>query len=84
MRDTWQLQEAKNKLSEVVRGAHARPQIITLRGKEEAVVLSYSEYQRMTGKGSAKTLLDVLDGLPSGFADIDLARSTDMGRNVEL
>ena len=45
---TWQLQEAKNKFSRVVENAvNDGPQIITKRGVEVAIVLSYAEYQKM-------------------------------------
>ena len=45
---TWQLQEAKNKLSQVVEDAvNSGPQIITKRGVEVAIVLSFAEYQKM-------------------------------------
>lgn len=38
---TWQLQEAKARLSEVVRLClHEGPQMLTVRGKEEVVLLS--------------------------------------------
>jgi antitoxin Phd len=41
----WQLQEAKNRLSEVVRKAREeRPQGITLRGSDAAVVVAADEY----------------------------------------
>jgi antitoxin Phd len=44
----WQLQEAKNKFSEVVEEALANgPQVITRRGTETAVVLSFEEYKSM-------------------------------------
>ena len=44
----WQLQEAKNKFSRVVENAvHRGPQIITKRGVEVAIVISYAEYQKM-------------------------------------
>ena len=38
----WQLQVAKNKLSEVVKMAQQAPQIVTLHGKPTAVVVSCS------------------------------------------
>jgi antitoxin Phd len=39
MKNMWQLQEAKNKLSEVVdEAAHHGPQVITRRGVEVAVI----------------------------------------------
>jgi prevent-host-death family protein len=44
----WQLQEAKSKLSEVVDEALSRgPQVITRRGEDAVVVLSYAEFQKM-------------------------------------
>lgn len=51
MRRAWQIQEAKNKLSEVVEEAIEHgPQILTRRGTEVAVVLSYSEYLQLRKK----------------------------------
>jgi antitoxin Phd len=48
MFEHWQFQEAKNKLSEVVNLALKKgAQIITRRGEEVAVVLSYSDYQKL-------------------------------------
>ena len=45
---TWQLQEAKNRLSRVVEDAvNSGPQIITKHGVEVAIVLSFAEYQKM-------------------------------------
>ncbi len=45
---SWELQNAQNKLSEVIENAIARgPQIITRHGVETAVVLSFEEYRRM-------------------------------------
>jgi antitoxin Phd len=46
---SWQLQEAKNKFSQVVADAlRDGPQIITRHGTEVAVLLSYQEYKRVT------------------------------------
>jgi len=48
MFEHWQFQEAKNKLSEVVNLALKKgAQIITRRGEEVAVVLSFSDYQKL-------------------------------------
>lgn len=47
----WQLQEAKNRLSEVVKAAKAKgPQVITVRGKEEVAVVSIEELRRLQKK----------------------------------
>jgi prevent-host-death family protein len=51
MQRSWQIQEAKNKLSEVVEEAIEKgPQILTRRGLEVAVVLSYPEYLQLKKK----------------------------------
>jgi len=50
----WQLQEAKNRLSEVVRLAQSEgPQTITVRGTDAVVVVSMDEYNRSQGEQMA-------------------------------
>jgi prevent-host-death family protein len=45
----WQLQEAKNRFSEVVQRAKREgPQTVTLRGERAAVILSSADYDRLT------------------------------------
>ncbi|RLL50941.1 type II toxin-antitoxin system Phd/YefM family antitoxin [Mariprofundus sp. EBB-1] len=44
----WQLQDAKARLSEVIKSAHDEgPQLVTVRGKPSAVVISFEEYKAM-------------------------------------
>lgn len=44
----WQLQDAKNKFSEVVEEALSHgPQVITRRGVETVIVLAYDEYRKL-------------------------------------
>ncbi len=46
----WQLQEAKQRFSELVRAAQVDgAQFVTRHGEEVAVVLDIAEYRRMTG-----------------------------------
>ena len=68
---TWQLQEAKNKLSSVVDIALSQgPQIISRRGKNTVVVVSYADYRRMLQPAHRlKTALKKAD-----FSGLDLAR----------
>ncbi len=48
MARVWRPQEAKNKFSEVVEEALKHgPQVITKRGKETLIVLSYADYRKM-------------------------------------
>jgi prevent-host-death family protein len=44
--NTWKLYDAKNQLSRLIEEAKISPQTITVRGKEEAVVLSIEEYRK--------------------------------------
>lgn len=44
----WRLQQAKRQLAKVVQAANEQePQMITLRGKDAAVILSAEEYRRL-------------------------------------
>ena len=80
----WQLQEAKNRLSEVVRKASDEgPQVITLRGDDAVVVVAADEYARLTRKPKG-TLIDFFRKSPLGTVALDLARSGDKGRRIEL
>ena len=80
----WQLQEAKNRLSEVVRKASDEgPQVITLRGDDAVVVVAADEYARLTRKPKGN-LVDFLKKSPLGAVELDLARSSDTGRRVDL
>lgn len=73
MARVWQLQEAKNKLSEVVEEALRHgPQVITRRGKESAVVLSYAEYRRILL--NQQKLSDFFRDSPLAGVPLDLAR----------
>jgi prevent-host-death family protein len=48
MSRVWQLQEAKNKFSEMVDEAIKHgPQVVTKRGVETVIVLSYQDYQKL-------------------------------------
>jgi prevent-host-death family protein len=81
MSTPWQLQVAKNKLSEVVDLAiKTGPQEITRHGQKAAIVLSMREYQRL--KQRKGSLADFLRQSP--LAEIDLRRRKDTSREVDL
>ena len=80
----WQLQDAKDRLSELVRKASDEgPQVITLRGDDAVVVVAADQYARLTHK-SKGTLVEFFGKSPLGGAALDLARSRDTGRRVDL
>ena len=69
----WQLQEAKNRFSEVVEEAVRHgPQVITKRGVETVIVLSYTEYRKMLL--NQKKLSDFFRESPLAEIDLDLIR----------
>jgi antitoxin Phd len=71
----WQLQEAKNKFSEVVEEALVHgPQVITKRGIETAVVLSYTEYRAILL--NRKKLSTFFRESPLVDVELDLTRDT--------
>jgi prevent-host-death family protein len=74
---SWQLQEAKNRLSEVIeRALKEGPQIITRRGVETAVVLSLADYKKLSlGR---KRLIKFFQESPLVGVDLDLTRDTSM------
>jgi prevent-host-death family protein len=76
----WQLQEAKNNLSEVVQRAMTEgPQTITRHGKPAAVVVSAEDYRRRMGR---ERLSRVLRACPVKGWKVE--RSRDVGRTVRL
>lgn len=83
MHSKWQLQEAKGHFSQLVKEAAAgEAQVVTVHGKPAAVVVSVEAYDRLTRrKGSLSAALLQPD---LGIEDLDLARSPDTGRTIEL
>ncbi|HJT33156.1 MAG TPA: type II toxin-antitoxin system Phd/YefM family antitoxin [Pirellulales bacterium] len=43
----WSIQDAKNRLSEVVEAARRKPQTVTKHGKPAVVVVAIDEYERL-------------------------------------
>lgn len=79
----WQLQEAKNRLSELVRKAQDEgPQTITLHGKDAAVVVSARQFESFPRRKG--TLVDFLRNSPLVGVDLKVTRSRDTGRKIEL
>lgn len=76
MKHIWQLQEAKNKFSEVVEGALSQgPQVVTKRGVEAVVVLSCKDYRKLLS--SPKPISEFFRQSPLTEVDIDLKRNKD-------
>jgi prevent-host-death family protein len=78
----WQVQDAKQRFSELIRTAQADgPQVVTRHGEEIAVVIDITDYRRLKGE-----TIDFKDYLRAGpaFDDLDLERSADRPRSIDL
>lgn len=82
--ERWKLEDAKARLSEVVRRAGTKgPQLVTIRGKEAAVILAPEQYKQLLPKPKGhRPLVQFLQGL--GLAGVDIERQTDTGRDIDL
>ncbi len=80
--NSWQVQEAKNKLSQVIEDAiHKGPQVITRHGAQVVVVLDYGEYRSM--KASQARLSDFFRNSPLAEVEVDLERDSSAIREDE-
>lgn len=81
--NTWQLQEAKSKFSNLVEKAlHQGPQFVTKHGNNAVVILSFKEYQDMTKPKS--DLVAFLRSSPLVNLELDISRDKNAPRNIEL
>lgn len=79
----WQLQEAKNRFTEVVeRAIKVGPQTVTKDGKDAVVIVSGEQYQRRTetAKRQTQSLAAFLLPSPLSGARLRVRRSRDAGR----
>ncbi len=79
---SWQVQEAKQRFSELVRRTlEEGPQVVTRHGEEVVVVVAADEYRR-----NQRAQPDFVEFLMSGpsFDDLDLTRSTELPREIDF
>jgi prevent-host-death family protein len=77
----WQVQDAKQRFSELLRTAHAEgPQVVTRHGEEIAVVIDIADYRHLRGD-----IAEFKDYLRSGpdFDDLDLTRTAERPRSSD-
>jgi prevent-host-death family protein len=82
---SWPLQDAKARLSELIRKAQSDgPQHVTVHGRGSVVVLSEEEYSRLTGARSGQRLVDLLRASPLGDVKIEHPGIRGPIRDVDL
>ncbi|MBC7717468.1 MAG: type II toxin-antitoxin system Phd/YefM family antitoxin [Pseudorhodobacter sp.] len=82
---TWQMQEAKARLSEVVKRAESiGPQNITLHGRSVAVVVSRAAFERLSGQQAS--LLEFMQASPMAQLpdNFEFVRDRSLTRDVSL
>lgn len=90
---TWQVQEAKQRFSEMLRAVETEgAQTITKHGEDVAVVIDVAEYRRLTG--AKKSFVDHLlsfptmdptgEGGPDVWDEIEAERKTQFARDTDL
>ncbi len=83
MGNIWQLQEAKNRFSELVNLAHKNgPQIVTKFGKKSVVVLSVDDYKKLNKHNDS--FVAFFKNSPLYGIDIDLDRDKTPSRDIKL
>lgn len=83
MFEHWQLQEAKNRFSEVVQKAlNDGPQFVTKHGVETVVIMSVATYRQLSQH--RKPLVDFFRESPLAKTDLDLERNRDLAREVDF
>ncbi len=84
MKNAWQVQEAKNKFSWLLKRAEEEPQIITKNGRKAGVLLSYEDYERRF-KRERLSVRKLFSKAPKFDAnELDLSREKDTGRDFSL
>jgi prevent-host-death family protein len=82
---SWQLQDAKTRLSELIRRAQSEgPQHVTVHGRGTVVVLSEEEYSRLSRARSGQQLVDLLGASPLRDIEIEHPRVGGPVRDVDL
>lgn len=80
---TWQLQEAKDRFSELVERALSEgPQDITVRGEPVAVLISHAEYTRLTHPKPG--FVDFMRASPMVGQALDIERQPGLTRDIAV
>jgi prevent-host-death family protein len=80
---TWQLRDAKARLSELVRQAERRgPQRITVHGRPAAVLLSQRDYERLTER--KPSFVEFMRASPLVGVELEIERDTSPPRDTAL
>lgn len=81
----WPLQDAKARFSEVVRRARSEgPQLVTVHGREEVVVVAADEFHRLKGDRTGAALVEAMQASPHKRVMLTPKRARMPVRDVKL
>lgn len=81
--DSWQIQEAKQRLSEVIRYATSDgPQLITHRGEPTVWIISNRDYHKLSKK--RESIVKFFQRSPHRDIDLKIQRRQDRPRDIQL
>ena len=81
----WRLQDAKARFSELVRRVRSEgPQHVTVHGRDEVVVISAEEFNRLKGERTGALLIDALQASPYREVELEPRREPMPVRDVDL
>ena len=84
-RSYWILQDAKARFSELVRRVHSEgPQHVTVHGREEVVIVSVEEFNRLKGQQTGVALIAAMQASPDRDVDLEPKRAPMPVRDVTL
>lgn len=78
----WQIQEAKAKLTKLLKEAKKKPQIISRRGVEETVIISIEKYKELIGE--QKSIVSFFKKSPLYGVDLTIERDRSFMRDLDL
>jgi len=83
--NAWQLRDAKEHFSDLVRRAKVDgPQLVTVHGRDEVVVVAADEFRRLKGEPSGRALVELLHRSPLRSVDFDRKAVRAPVRRVDL
>ncbi|MGH7073768.1 MAG: type II toxin-antitoxin system Phd/YefM family antitoxin [Stellaceae bacterium] len=79
------MQDAKARFSELVRRVRCDgPQHVTVRGRDEVVVITAEEFRRLQGSPTGQALIDALRASPLREIDLEPDRGPMSVRDIRL
>ncbi len=81
MMKRWSLQDAKSRLSDLMRRAHEEgPQVITCHGRDAAVLVSAQSFRKLAKP--ARSLVEFVRESPLSELNLEQRRRRDAGRDL--